>query len=107
MSQYVTENLPMGMSQVIDSSTGRPKILSTDLACRELLQVVGAIDDPLGTLEAYASIDAGAMPPSVRRAIQATFPELYADLIYRHYQLGNTKKANQMAVKGKFRNRRK
>jgi len=98
MSQYVTENLPMGMSQVIDSSTGRPKILSTDLACRELLQVVGAIDDPLGTLEAYASIDAGAMPPSVRRAIQATFPELYADLALKvEFEVADA--ANKLAVK--------
>ncbi len=32
-------------------------------------------------------------------------PELYADLIYRHYQLGDRKKANAMAVKCKFRNR--
>ncbi len=32
-------------------------------------------------------------------------PELYADLIYRHYQLGNTKKANRMAIECKFRNR--
>jgi len=32
-------------------------------------------------------------------------PVLYADLIYRHYQLGDTKKANAMAVKCKFRNR--
>ncbi len=33
-------------------------------------------------------------------------PELYADLIYRHYQLGDKKKADRMAVKCKFRNRR-
>jgi predicted Zn-dependent protease len=32
-------------------------------------------------------------------------PELYADLIYRHYQMGDKKKANEMAVKCKFRNR--
>ncbi len=32
-------------------------------------------------------------------------PELYADLIYRHYQLGDTRKANAMAMKCKFRNR--
>ncbi len=32
-------------------------------------------------------------------------PELYADLIYRHYQLGDRKKANEMAIKCKFRNR--
>ncbi len=32
-------------------------------------------------------------------------PELYADLIYRHYQLGDKKKANEMAIKCKFRNR--
>jgi predicted Zn-dependent protease len=32
-------------------------------------------------------------------------PELYADLIYRHYQLGDKKKANAMAIKCKFRNR--
>ncbi len=32
-------------------------------------------------------------------------PVLYADLIYRHYQLGDTKKANAMAIKCKFRNR--
>ncbi|MHA1154044.1 MAG: M48 family metalloprotease [Alphaproteobacteria bacterium] len=32
-------------------------------------------------------------------------PELYADLIYRHYQLGDKKKADEMAVKCKFRNR--
>ncbi len=32
-------------------------------------------------------------------------PEPYADLIYRHYQLGDTTKANAMAVKCKFRNR--
>jgi hypothetical protein len=32
-------------------------------------------------------------------------PELYADLIYRHYQLGDKKKANELAIKCKFRNR--
>ncbi len=32
-------------------------------------------------------------------------PELYADLIYRHYQLGDRKKANAMAIECKFRNR--
>ncbi len=32
-------------------------------------------------------------------------PELYADLIYRYYLLGDKKKANAMAIKCKFRNR--
>ncbi len=32
-------------------------------------------------------------------------PELYAELVYRHYLLGDKKKANEMAIKCKFRNR--
>ncbi|MCH8997913.1 MAG: M48 family metalloprotease [Proteobacteria bacterium] len=32
-------------------------------------------------------------------------PELYTDLVYRHYLLGDRKKAEQMAIKCKFRNR--
>jgi tetratricopeptide (TPR) repeat protein len=32
-------------------------------------------------------------------------PELYADLIYRHYLLGDRRKAEQMAIQCRFRNR--
>ncbi len=32
-------------------------------------------------------------------------PELYADLVYRHYLFGDKKKANELAIKCKFRNR--
>ncbi len=74
-----------------------------------------ALEGPRPTLAIYRELADIHWAQGRRRqamgVLQAAFvtfkkpPVLYADLIYRHYQLGNMKKANRMAIECKFRNR--
>jgi len=80
MSHWVLNNLPLGMSQGIDLATGQPKLFASDMACQQFLQVLSAVNDPLGVLDAFTASGTGNVPPSVIKAVKACYPELYRDL---------------------------